>query len=795
MVANVQTSRYRLLGRWPRRLGAGLAASLSLTLSAQAVPVRPMTGLAGSVALADEAQAILVNPAGLAFRDGFQGLISKSWASAADGSVLLTGGGLGFAYEQGSLTSGDWQRGSLGFGLSLLPGLSVGLAGRAGQAGGGFTSLDAGLLWRPTDYLSLGAAARDLTNPRINGQPWARTYQGGVALRPGTDRLSLGFDVFWREGDPLQQVLPRFEVVGVPAGGITLRGAADLQGNAEVALSLGWAHGAVGYSQGLNQSSASYLTFHSGFERPVWMGDRSRLAELDLRGPVVDQVAAGLFGGSNGQSLYDVLQQLKLAKESPEIGGVILRLGGTSAGWAACDEIRQALTDLQGSGKKVIAYLYGVGTPAYYIAAGADRIVSHPAGGIELKGISMAVSHYKGLLDKLGVSADFVRIGEYKSAVEPMTLESMSPANRRQLEAILDDQYERIVKAVAQGRKLEPAAVKALIDKATFEAKGAKAAKLVDAIAYEDEVLKESSSWFGGHEPTVVRLAHREAYRTAWQDPDRIAVIAANGAITEGRSGRNLLTGEGVLGADTVAKAIRTAANDMRVRAVVLRIDSPGGSVVASEIIWRELVKLKEAGKPLVVSMGDVAGSGGYWIATPADRILADPGTITGSIGVFAGKLSFGGLYDKLGIHQEIIKRGDKADAESDARRFTDAERLALKESIETTYGVFLDRVAASRGLTRDEVDSRGRGRIYTGAQAKGLKLVDDLGGLASAVELARVMGHFATHKVEVVEYPDPDAIMATLLDNEIHVSLQPLVLERLLKSQVMVLMPEADLF
>jgi protease-4 len=790
MAADVQTP-----GRRRGRLPLAMTVVLGTALPALAVPQRPLTGLAGSVALADEAQAVLVNPAGLAFRDGFQGLVSKSWAAAADGSILLSGGGLGFAYEQGSLAAGDWQRGSIGVGLGLLPGLAFGLAGRAGQAGGSFTSLDAGLLWRPTDYLSLGAAARDLTNPRLLGTPRVRTYQTGVALRPGTDRLSFAFDLFWQEGSAFQQLLPRFEVVGVPLPGVNLRGAMDLQGNAEAALSLGWGNGEMGYSQGMNQASSSYLSFHGGHIRPFWVGERSRLADLDLRGPIVDQVSQGLLGGSNGQSLYGILQELKQAKESPDVGGVILRLGGTSAGWAACDEIRQALADLQGSGKKVIAYLYGVGTPEYYIAATADRVVCHPAGGLELKGISMRVSHYKGLLDKLGVEADFVRIGEYKSAVEPMTLETMSPANRRQLEAIVDDQYERVVKAIAAGRKLDPAAVRLLIDRAHFDAKSAQSAQLVDTVAYEDEVLKQSSSWFNGHEPVVVKLAHRQPYRTAWQDPDRIAVIAASGTITEGRSGRNLLTGETVLGADTLAKAIRTATQDTRVRAVVLRIDSPGGSVVASEIIWRELVKLKEAGKPLVVSMGDVAGSGGYWIATPADRIIADPGTITGSIGVFAGKLSFGGLYGKLGIRHETIKRGTKADEDADFRKFTDDERLALKSSIEATYGVFLDRVAASRGLTRDEADARGRGRIYTGTQAKQLKLVDELGGLANAIELARVMGRFPTHKVEVVEYPDPDAIMATLLDNDIHVSLQPLLLERLIRSQILVLMPESLLF
>jgi protease-4 len=376
-----------------------------------------------------------------------------------------------------------------------------------------------------------------------------------------------------------------------------------------------------------------------------------------------------------------------------------------------------------------------------------------------------------------------------------MTLATMSEANRRQLEAILDDQYERIVKAVATGRRLDAAQVKGLVDRAQFDAKGAQQAGLVDAVAYEDEVLKGLKDHFGGREPSLVKLAHREPYKTAWQEPDRIAVIAASGTITEGRSGRNFLTGETVLGADSVAKAIRTASDDVRVRAVVLRIDSPGGSVIASEIIWRELVKLKESGKPLVVSMGDVAGSGGYWIATPADRIIADPGTITGSIGVFAGKLSLGGLYDKLGLRQEVIKRGLQADADTDARRFTDVERSALKANIEATYGVFLDRVAAARGLTRDEADARGRGRIYTGAQAKGLKLVDDLGGMAEAIELARVMGRFPTHKVEVVEYPGANGIMATLLDNEIHVSLKPLLLERLLRSQVLVLMPEALLF
>ncbi|MBC7542425.1 MAG: signal peptide peptidase SppA [Candidatus Sericytochromatia bacterium] len=774
----------------------GLGLSLVIPLTAWGVPVRPITGLAGSVALADEAQALLVNPAGLAFRNGWQGLFSKGWQGAGDGSLLVTGNGLGVGYEQGSLPTGDWQRGSLGLGVSLLPGLSLGLAGRAGQSGAGFTSLDAGLLWRPSDYFSLGASARDLTNPRIDGAVRPRTYQAGIGIRPGTDRLSFAVDLGWREGDPFTQLLPRFEVVAQPCGGINLRGAVDLQGSAEVGLSLGWTHGEVGHSQGLNNTSpATFAAFHTGFVKPFWAGDRTRLAELDLRGPIVSQVSQGLLGGSSGQSLYRVLEEIKTAKESPEIGGVIIRLGGTSASWAALDEIRQALAELQGTGKKVITYIYGVNTPEYYLACQADRVVIHPLGDLSIRGLSMQITHYKGLLDKLGVSADFVKIGEYKSAVEPMTLESMSTANRRQMEAILDDQFERLVKAIATSRKLEPAKVKALIDHAQFTAKEAKEAGLIDVIAYEDEVIKAASSWFGGKEPTMTRIGNRETYRTAWQDPDRIAIINADGALTEGRSGRNLLSGEAVLGADTLVKSIRLAANDMRVRAVVLRIDSPGGSVVASDIVWRELIKLKEAGKPLIISMGEVAASGGYWIATPADRIVADPGTLTGSIGVFAGKMSFGGLYQKLGIHQEVLKRGEKADSETDMRPFTEAERAVMKTSIESTYAVFLDRVAAARGLTRDEVDSRGRGRVYTGAQAKQLKLVDELGGLSKAVELARVMGRFPTHRVEVVQYPDSEAIMATLLDNEISISLQPMLYERLKRTQVMVLMPEGLLF
>lgn len=725
-----------------------------------------------------------------------RGCSPRAGGGAGDGSLLVSANGIGFGYEQGALPTGDWQRGSLGLGVTLFPGFSLGLAGRAGQAGAGFTGLDAGLLWRPSDYFSIGAAARDLTNPRIAGVVRPRTYQAGIGIRPGTDRLSLGFDLGWREGDPFTLLVPRFEVLAQPLSGINLRGAVDLQFNAEVGLSLGWSHGELGHSQGLNAATpATFAAFHTGYVRPFWVANKSRLAEMDLRGPIVTQVSTGLLGGSSGQGLFHILDEIKTAKESPEIGGMIVRLGGTTASWAALDEIRGALADLQASGKKVITYLYGVQTPEYYLATQADRVVIHPLGDLSVRGMSMQITHYKGLMDKLGISADFVKIGEYKSAVEPMTLDSMSAANRRQMEAILDDQYERLVKAIATSRKLEPAKVKALIDHAQFTAKEAKEAGLVDTIAYEDEVIKQSSSWFGGREPSVAKIGNREPFRTAWQEPDRIAVIAANGALTEGRSGRNLLTGEAVLGADSLVKSIRLAAQDIRVRAVVLRVDSPGGGVIASDMVWRELNKLKESGKPLIVSMGEVAASGGYWIATPADRIVADPGTLTGSIGVFAGKLSFGGLYQKLGINQEILKRGDKADAETDMRRFTEAERAVLKTNIESTYSVFLDRVAAARGMTRDEVDSRGRGRVYTGAQAKQLKLVDELGGLSRAVELARVMGRFPTHKVEVVEYPDSDAIMATLLDNEISISLSPMIYERLRHTQVMVLMPESLMF
>lgn len=779
-----------------RRSLTAVLATLLVPLvpgAASAAGIGALTGLSRSVATADQAQALFVNPAGLAFRGDLQLLAAKSWLGAGDAGLAATLGGLGLGYEQGALPTLDWQRTSLGLGVSLLPGLMVGLAGRTGNAGAGFGTLDAGLLWRPSDYISLGATARDLTMPRVAGEVQSRAYQAGVALRPGTDRFYLAADLAWREGDLPGMLTPRFELGLSPLDGLELRGAADLQGRFEVALSLGWAHGSIGHAQGFNGAApVSFATYQGGFQRPFWVSDGSKLADLDLRGPIVESVTPGLFGNDTGaQSLARVLEQLRRVERDGDVAGVLVRLGGTQAGWASFDEIRQAFAGVQAAGKKVIVYLYGVDTAEYYLASGADQIVMHPMGELALRGVSTQVTHFKGLLDKLGVEADFVRIGEYKSAVEPMSQSSMSEANRRQLSAILDERYDHLVRAISQSRKLEPAQVKTLIDKGLFTAKAAKEAGLIDEALYEDQTVRMVAKQVNRENIGIVRLADRRPVRRAWQDPERIAVISASGTITEGRSGRNLLTGETVLGADSLVKAIRTAAKDERVRAVVLRIDSPGGSVTASDMIWHELVKLKEAGKPLVISMGNVAGSGGYWIATPADRIVADPNTITGSIGVFAGKLSLQGLYEKLGVTQEVLKRGETADARYDGRAFSAAERETLRESIEATYSVFLDRVAASRGLSRDEADSRGQGRIYTGTQAKSLKLVDELGGLHTAVELARTMAKLSSDKVEIVGYPDDEALVATLLEGELHVGLKPLLLERLAREQLLVLMPE----
>ena len=460
--------------------------------------------------------------------------------------------------------------------------------------------------------------------------------------------------------------------------------------------------------------------------------------EVPLSGAVSEVAAPNSLSsfllGARPLAMNDLWMNLRKARADVRIQAVMLRLGLLQCDWAKANEMREAVLDFRRSGKKVYAVIEEAPDfdMEYFVATACDRIILHPLGWLGINGIGGYVPFLKGAFDKLGVRAEFEHVEEYKTAANMFTEKGFTPAHREEMESLYSDLFAQYVAAAAKARGMTEAEFRALVDRGFFQGERAKAAGLVDDCLYEDEVqalLRQD-----GRTPARVRFDDYTKVKPSsvgLETGRTVALIYAVGTIMTGESLPS------VMGGSTVARWIRTARNDASIKAIVLRVDSPGGSSVGSDVIGRE-VELARKVKPVIVSMSDVAGSGGYWIAMAATKIVAQPQTLTGSIGVLAGKFSVDGLLGKLGITSEKLAFGEKADIFSPFRPFTTAERIVLKEEILWTYEQFLAKAAQGRGLTRDEVDAVGRGRIWTGRQAKDLKLVDELGGLTMAVGLAK---------------------------------------------------------
>ncbi len=482
----------------------------------------------------------------------------------------------------------------------------------------------------------------------------------------------------------------------------------------------------------------------------------------------------GLFGDVT-EGLSDGIARLDKAAADDDLAGVLLRISGPSIGWAKLNEFRQAIGRVRARDKKVYAWLASGQSMDYLLAAACDEVIMPESGVLTLLGLRAEVSFYKNLFDKLDVKADMLRIGEFKSAAEPFTRTEMSSQFRLEMEAILDDYFRQMVDAVVRGRKLNRAQVVAAIDSGPHTAVAAKKLGLIDRVAYDDELAKIIQAASAG---AALTITHRYAKKR--RDTDfsgfggfvkllnlmmgvppsqrrslnpRIAVIHANGVIMTGKSTADLFGGE-VLGSETLVKAIRKADADDKVKAIVLRVDSPGGSALASDLIWRAL---KATDKPVVASMGDVAASGGYYIAMGADTIFAEPGTLTGSIGVVGGKVALSGLFDKIGITTSVISRGKNSGAMSALNVFTDDERRAMMKLLGEIYRQFTEKAARGRKMPYAQLEKLARGRVYTGRMAQKLGLVDKLGTLDDAVEYAkRLAGLKPEDKIDRLILPPP---------------------------------------
>lgn len=449
-------------------------------------------------------------------------------------------------------------------------------------------------------------------------------------------------------------------------------------------------------------------------------------------------------------TLRDMVATLQRARTDERVKAVVITPATSGAMWGQLQELRAAVVELRKSGKPVTAYLESGSTGDYYLASAASRVLLMPGGSLDLSGVATYELFFRGALDKFGVVPDLLHIGDYKTYSNTFTEKAMTAAHREMNVALNRDTYTELVRAIAEGRKKSEADVRKALDAGPFLGADAIAAGLVDALAYEDQI-DDTAPVAGTHRLTG------ESYGIHGADAPfrapKIALLYAVGEITSGASAVQA-TGGSTLGSETFVQWIRSARADRSVRAIVIRIDSPGGSAVASEVIWRELMLTRDV-KPLIVSMGDVAASGGYYIAAPAHVIVAQPGTLTGSIGVVTGKFVVKGALDKLGVGIGVVTDGAMADMNSPFREFTPAERAKVEAQMHATYSDFVAKVAEARHSTPQKIDAIAQGRVWTGHQARELGLVDALGGLTDAIALAKTRAHIeAATQVSLVVYP-----------------------------------------
>ena len=474
----------------------------------------------------------------------------------------------------------------------------------------------------------------------------------------------------------------------------------------------------------------------------------SILLELDLTGAIVEDIGSHpveRLMNRRRMALRTLVSRLAVAAEDPNVVGLLAKLGATSISLAQAQELSDAVARFRAKGKEAIAWAetfgeLGRGTTAYVVATGFGELWLQPSGSVGLMGAAAAGTFVRGALDRAQVEPLFSQRHEYKNAADTFLRTEFSQAHREATERLAESAYEQIVSAVSAGRHLPADRVRELIDKAPVPAAEAQEAGLVDHVGYRDAVREAVNR----HWPEKPTLLYVSRYQRRWDNVTRalqarrpaLGLVEAIGPIRLGRSkpgpvGR-------AAGSDTVAAAFRAAVKDERIKAIVFRINSPGGSYVASDTIWREVCRAREASKPVVVSMGDVAGSGGYFVAVAADVIVAEPATLTGSIGVFGGKLRTSGLLERLGVHVESLGLGQHSLMFSSQTGFSEDEWARLDEWLDFVYEDFTAKVARGRAMTREAVHEVARGRVWTGADAARRGLVDELGGLRHAVEIAR---------------------------------------------------------
>ena len=720
-----------------------------------------------SVATTNSASSIVWNPAGLGFDNGSGFNIAQTYYSRnvfpnyRDTGFYFAGKGFGYSVEwlnefdsrtkqtiAASINRND--RFSLGFGYSWFrsddrryKALNVRTIG--------FTS-------RPWNFLSIAGTWSSINytinSVALNFSTLERNYRVGLGLRPFGNSVTITTDLNVDQNTDGDEYTLIYGLDFWSKKGFSFSAMYDDAGNFEFGFEVGIPKVGVRNSNAYPENgtfrSSSVVIELRQHQRETILRSKGRYLKLNLKGDIPDEPQKRFFFSRGPRTTAEWVRLIEKARSDDTVDGIILKIGRFKGGMATVSEIRNALLRFKEGGKKIVVYSEIMTGKGLLLASVADMVMMNPSGYLYFTGLTASISYYKGLLDKIGVEVEFVRVGRYKSAVEPFSFDSMSYSFREEIDAILDDYQKFYIDGISEGRNLSKEVIRTLQDNGPFTASEALKSKLIDKIAYEDEIddiIKKKYSLKSVRKIKARDYERQKKLNREWGEKKKIAIIHLSGTIIPGESRSGSL-----LGARTASRIIKYARENRSIKAIILRIDSGGGTALGADIIWNELRHTKDK-KPIIASFGDITASGAYYLAMPADTILAEKTTLTGSIGIFMALPKVKELYKKLGIRQEIIKRGKHSDILSGQRKWTEEERELLQRQLNELYKDFVNKVSEGRGMTSAEVDSVGMGRLWTGEDALANGLIDMIGGIKEAEDLSLRMTGLNREDVEFVTF------------------------------------------
>ncbi|MEC7239599.1 MAG: signal peptide peptidase SppA [Myxococcota bacterium] len=710
---------------------------LALLSTASADDIGHFSPPGSALAGADGTTAHWVNPANLGFDpDRTSDLYIFGPRDFSDSNYVMTAGsgGSSFGAIHRRTAAGDryWAISQAG-GFALGDRLRMGsfLQWNWGGEREGWATMDFGVSYRPTSWLGFGAVARNAVGDRTETPA---TYETGLVLRPAGDLLLLGADyTLPAAGSAISEGVGVASLAIQAPSGLTLRGQVDtdLGWGAGLEVHFGGA-GFSAFSEGVGeQLTYGFLTSQPNQGAQISAG--SDVPYFNLGKSYAYEPTAGLFSEAGG-SYLDLLRRLRKVADDDQAETIILTTSGLSMSYAQLQELRSILMDARDAGKKLVFYLGDwASLKEYYLASTGTHIAIHPGASLMFTGIGMERMYFAGTLDLVGVEPQFSQQGDYKSAVEQYTRTGASDYASEQDEALLDDLWTSLVAGIAHARGISEEEVVAAIDAGPMTADTAKAQGWVDELTYKTQFKRQHI----GDSDADSEAGAIAQNQSGWADNEEVAVIYITGPIMSGRSARGGILGGSSTGSDTIVSLLKKARDNDQIKALVLRVDSPGGSASASEDIWNAVKEVQAAGKPVVVSMGGVAASGGYYVSASADAILAEPTTITGSIGAFAGRFSFGELYERIGISTELSGRGRMANMFASSKPMDPVEWANFDALANDVYQRFLQTVAEGRDMSVEDVEAVASGRVWSGEDAVEQGLVDQLGGFEEALDLA----------------------------------------------------------